>query len=43
MKWLTLETRLISEVCVSMKKEVKDLHETLGKFTNGKEKLDLIL
>lgn len=27
----------------SMKKEVKDLHKTLIKFTKGKEKLDLIL
>lgn len=28
---------------VSMKNEVKDLHETLSKFNKGKENLDLIL
>lgn len=31
------------ETCVSMKKEVKDLHENLSKFTKGKEILGLIL
>lgn len=31
------------ETCVSLKKEVIDLHETLGKFTKEKENLDLIL
>lgn len=31
------------ETYVSMKKEVKNLHETLGKFTKGKENFNLIL
>lgn len=31
------------EICVSLKIEVDDLYETLGKFTKGNEKLDLIL
>lgn len=31
------------ETCVSPKKKVNDLHEILGKFTQGKEKFDLIL
>lgn len=31
------------KICVSMKNKVKDLHETLSKFTKEKENLDLIL
>lgn len=31
------------ETCVSMKKEVMELHETLCKFTKGKENVNLIL
>lgn len=31
------------ETCVSMKKEVRDLHENLIKFKKGNAKLDLIL
>lgn len=31
------------ETCVSLKKEVTDLHETLSKFTKGKENFDLII
>lgn len=31
------------KICVSMKKKVKDLHETISKFIKEKENLDLIL
>lgn len=31
------------ETCVSMKKKLKYLHETLNKFINGKENLNFIL
>lgn len=29
-------SRETCETCVSLKKEVNDLHETMGKFTQGK-------
>ena len=38
--WNSIET---CETCVSLKKELIDLHETLHKFTKGKENFDLIL
>lgn len=43
MTCLILETKLIIVRLTSRWKKVKDLHETLIKFTNVKEKLDLIL
>lgn len=31
------------EICVSLKREIIELHDTLGKFSKVKEKLDMIL
>lgn len=38
-----INSKEICEKCVSLKKEVIDLCETICKFTQGKEKLNLIL
>lgn len=36
-------SRETSETCDSLKKEIIGMHDTLDKFTKGKENLDLIL
>lgn len=36
-------SRETCETCVPLKREVNDLHETLGNLNKGKENIDLIL